>query len=227
MYNVRKVTEDIVWVGASDRRLALFENIFPIPRGVSYNSYVLLDEKTVLLDTVDASVAGQFFENLEHVLDGRKLDYLIVNEDRHLNNFGLIRNAVTLEWVGVAPLYDNGNSMWFNRVVGEMHADDDSNIKTPLWKKNPTENLELVTDFSWLDLSALDGIEDFVRELYEKSEYMEPIRVDTLANALRTRIELLDDIVQTQSGGQTMLSSRPVTAADRSPSVCVLCISLR
>ena len=63
MYNVRKVTEDIVWVGASDRRLALFENIFPIPRGVSYNSYVLLDEKTVLLDTVDASVAGQFFEN--------------------------------------------------------------------------------------------------------------------------------------------------------------------
>lgn len=95
------------------------------------------------------------------------LDYLIVNEDRHLNNFGLIRSAVTLEWVGVAPLYDNGNSMWFNRVVSEMHADDDSNIKTPLWKKNPTENLELVTDFSWLDLSALDGIEDFVRELYE------------------------------------------------------------
>ena len=84
MYNVRKVTEDIVWVGASDRRLALFENIFPIPRGVSYNSYVLLDEKTVLLDTVDASVAGQFFENLEHVLDGRKLDYLIVIVVNHM-----------------------------------------------------------------------------------------------------------------------------------------------
>ena len=141
-------------------------------------------------------------EKLEQML---VLDYLIVNEDRHLNNFGLIRNAVTLEWVGVAPLYDNGNSMWFNRVVSEMHADDDSNIKTPLWKKNPTENLELVTDFSWLDLSALDGIEDFARELYEKSEYMEPIRVDTLANALRTRVDLLDDIVQTQSGGQIML----------------------
>ena len=107
--------------------------------------------------------------------------------------------------IPIAPLYDNGNSMWFNRVVSEMHADDDSNIKPPLWKKNPTENPELVTDFSWLDLSALDGIEDFARELYEKSEYMEPIRVDTLANALRTRIDLLDDIVQTQSGGQTML----------------------
>ena len=79
MYQTRNVTEEIVWVGASDRRLALFENIFPIPRGVSYNSYVLLDEKTVLLDTVDASVAGQFFENLEHVLADRTLDYLVVN----------------------------------------------------------------------------------------------------------------------------------------------------
>ena len=79
MYNIRKVTDDITWIGASDRRLALFENIFPIKRGVSYNSYVLLDEQTVLFDTVDASVAGQFFENLEAALEGRTLDYLIVN----------------------------------------------------------------------------------------------------------------------------------------------------
>ena len=79
MYQVRKVTDEIVWIGASDRRLALFENIFPIPRGVSYNSYVLLDEKTVLLDTVDASVSGQFFENLEYTLGDRTLDYLVVN----------------------------------------------------------------------------------------------------------------------------------------------------
>ena len=67
------------WVGGSDRRLALFENVFPIPRGVSYNAYVVLDEKTVLLDTVDRSVSSQFFENLSHVLGGRTLDYLIVN----------------------------------------------------------------------------------------------------------------------------------------------------
>lgn len=103
MYNVRKVTEDIVWVGASDRRLALFENIFPISRGVSYNSYVLLDEKTVLLDTVDASVAGQFFENLEHVLDGRKLDYLIVNhmEPDHCAMIGdLVRRYPEVQVVG-------------------------------------------------------------------------------------------------------------------------------
>ena len=76
---VKKVTDDLYWIGGSDRRLALFENVYPIPRGVSYNSYVLLDEKTVLLDTVDASISGLFFENLEYVLDGRTLDYLIVN----------------------------------------------------------------------------------------------------------------------------------------------------
>ena len=79
MYNVRKVTESVYWIGGSDRRLALFENIFPIQRGVSYNAYVVLDEKTVLLDTVDSSVSKQFLENLQFVLQERTLDYLIVN----------------------------------------------------------------------------------------------------------------------------------------------------
>jgi len=79
MYCVKELTKDLYWVGGSDRRLALFENVFPIPRGVSYNSYLLMDEKTVLLDTVDKAVSGQFFENLEFVLGERKLDYLVVN----------------------------------------------------------------------------------------------------------------------------------------------------
>lgn len=76
---VRKVTEDLYWVGGNDRRLELFENIHPISRGVSYNSYLLLDEKTVLFDTVDWSVGRQFFENIEYVLNGRSLDYLVIN----------------------------------------------------------------------------------------------------------------------------------------------------
>ena len=79
MFCVRKVTEDLYWVGGNDRRLALFENIHPIPRGVSYNSYLLLDKKTVLFDTVDWSISRQFLENIEAVLKGRKLDYLIIN----------------------------------------------------------------------------------------------------------------------------------------------------
>lgn len=75
----REVTDDIIYVGVSDRRIQLFENVYPIPRGVAYNSYVILDTKTVLVDTVDRSVTGQFFENLTAVLDGKKLDYLVVN----------------------------------------------------------------------------------------------------------------------------------------------------
>ncbi len=79
MHCVRKVTEDLYWVGANDKRLALFENIHPIPRGTSYNSYVLLDEKTVLFDTADWSVCRQFLENIEYVLNGRNLDYMVIN----------------------------------------------------------------------------------------------------------------------------------------------------
>ena len=79
MHCVRKVTEDLYWIGANDHRLALFENIHPIPRGVSYNSYVLKDEKSMLFDTVDWSVCRQFLENLDYVLDGEKLDYIVIN----------------------------------------------------------------------------------------------------------------------------------------------------
>ena len=79
MQNIRRITEDIFYVGASDRRLALFENVYPIDRGVSYNSYIVLDDKTVLLDTVDHSVSREFLENVEAALSGRALDYLVVN----------------------------------------------------------------------------------------------------------------------------------------------------
>ena len=79
MYNVMQINDDVTYVGASDSKLALFEAVYPLVNGVSYNSYLVNDEKTVLLDTVDRSVSGVFFENIAHVLDGRKLDYVIVN----------------------------------------------------------------------------------------------------------------------------------------------------
>ena len=78
MKNIRKIAEDLFYIGCSDRRLQLFESAYPVPDGVSYNSYLLKDEKTVLFDTVDKVCAGQFFENLEAALEGRTLDYLIV-----------------------------------------------------------------------------------------------------------------------------------------------------
>ena len=75
----RQITDDLYYVGGSDRRLALFENCFPIPDGIAYNSYLLMDEKTVLFDTVDYSIGRQFIDNITSLLDNRKLDYLVVN----------------------------------------------------------------------------------------------------------------------------------------------------
>ncbi|MCD8045533.1 MAG: FprA family A-type flavoprotein [Clostridiales bacterium] len=79
MYCTRKVTDDLIWVGGDDRRLAMFEGVYSVPDGVSYNSYLLLDEKTVLFDTVDKAVDTVFFENVSHTLAGRKLDYLVIH----------------------------------------------------------------------------------------------------------------------------------------------------
>ena len=79
MHNVRLITDNLYWVGTDEHRLHLFENVHPIPRGVSYNSYLLLDKKTVLFDTVDWAGCRQFLENVEYVLDGRPLDYLLIN----------------------------------------------------------------------------------------------------------------------------------------------------
>ena len=79
MFCVRNVTPDLYWVGGNDHRLALFENIHPLTKGVSYNSFLLLDEKTVLFDTVDWAVAREFIQNIKSVLNGRELDYMVIN----------------------------------------------------------------------------------------------------------------------------------------------------
>ena len=92
MYCTKKITSDLIWLGGSDRRLALFENVYPIPRGVSYNAYLIRDEKTALLDTVDQAIAERFFENLEHALQGKPLNYVIVNhmEPDHAATLGTV-----------------------------------------------------------------------------------------------------------------------------------------
>ncbi len=78
MINAQHITEDLLWIGGSDRRLALFENLYPLPDGMSYNSYLLLDEKIAVFDTADTAVDDQYLENLEGSLGGRTPDYLIV-----------------------------------------------------------------------------------------------------------------------------------------------------
>ena len=112
MHSFRNITEDLYFVGVSDRRLELFENIFPLKDGVSYNSYLLLDEKTVLFDSSDHAVGRQFLENVKAVLNGRPLDYLVVNhmepdhcamiEDLFLRypDMKIIGNAKTFPMIG-------------------------------------------------------------------------------------------------------------------------------
>ena len=120
MYCVRNVTEDLYWVGANDHRLALFENCFPIPRGVSYNAYCLLDEKTALFDTVDWSACRQLMENLEHVLDGRLLNYLVIN---HLEpDHAACIEEVLLRYPDV-KIISNEKAFMLMRQFG-FHVDD-------------------------------------------------------------------------------------------------------
>ena len=78
MHNTRKINDDIYYLGASDRRIELFENVYPVSQGMSYNSYLITDEKTCLMDSVDESIRGQFLENLQYALNGRNLDYMVV-----------------------------------------------------------------------------------------------------------------------------------------------------
>ena len=103
MHCVQEITAQIYWVGGNDRRLERFENMFPLPKGVVYNSYLIIDEKTALMDTVDSSISALYLENVTHVLNGRKLDYLVVNhmEPDHCANIEeLLRRYPDMKIVG-------------------------------------------------------------------------------------------------------------------------------
>lgn len=103
MYYVQEIAEKIFWVGGNDRRLERFENMFPIPQGVAYNSYLIMDEKTALIDTVDSAISALYLENVTQVLGGRSLDYLIVNhmEPDHCANIEeLVRRYPGVKIVG-------------------------------------------------------------------------------------------------------------------------------
>ena len=122
MYCIRKVTDDLLWIGGNDRQSPLFESAHPVPRGMSYNSYLLLDEKTVLFDTVDRAVQTQFFENLEHALGGRRLDYVFVHhmEPDHAATLGdlMIRHPE-------ATIVCNGKSL---NMIRQFHCTDPKGV---------------------------------------------------------------------------------------------------
>lgn len=122
MYCIQNITKDLIWVGASDRRLEKFEGLHDVPKGMSYNSYVLIDEKTVLFDTVDTAVAGRFYENVKAALDGRDLDYIVVN---HMEP----DHSATL--AEILLRYPNATIVTNKKVVTMMHRffELDENVK--------------------------------------------------------------------------------------------------
>lgn len=126
-------------------------------------------------------------------------DYIIANEDRHFGNFGLLRDPDTLEWLGAAPLFDNGTSLWYDRQTFQFSTDE---IKCKPFKKTHGEQLKLVSSFDWLDLPKLDGIEkDFSSIMSDErtQKYISSERMEMLAHELRKRIDRLAEIIQSQT----------------------------
>ncbi len=146
MHCYRKVQDDLYWVGANDRRLAMFEGVYSVPNGVSYNSYVLLDEKTVLFDTVDSAVSDTFFENLEAVLSDRPLDYVFVHHMepdhsatlkdvvRRYPNTKIVCNLATKNMMAQFFTFDI-DSRWVEAKEGEVFSTGRHNfcfVKAPM-----------------------------------------------------------------------------------------------
>lgn len=121
------------------------------------------------------------------------LDFIIANEDRHLNNFGFLRNAETLEWLGFAPIFDSGSSLGYDKLASEIHPFHGVECKP--FKKNHIDQLKLVTDFSWLDLSKLSDIEEVVRNIFSDERASERVgekRITAIIQSIKARIDYIE-----------------------------------
>ncbi len=146
------------------------------------------------LDCCEALGIPDMADSLDQMM---VLDYLIANEDRHQNNFGVVRNAETLEWMGAAPVYDSGSSLWFTKPPALINAG--AKIPCKPFKSDHEEQIKLVQRFDWLDLNALYDIDEELRELVRNSIFIDTTRCDALCFALRRRVEMLTELVNSRS----------------------------
>ena len=135
--------------------------------------------------------------NIPNVVDSLNkmivLDFIIGNEDRHLGNFGVIRNVETLQYIGPAPIYDSGTSLWYNKPVAMINKDEEIPCKP--FKKSHLEQIKLVTSFDFFTPEALHGIEDEIRELTKGSVFLTEDRINKLCQGLADRIKKLNDLI--------------------------------
>lgn len=128
------------------------------------------------------------------------LDYIIANEDRHLNNFGLLRNPETLEWLGMAPIFDSGSSLGYDKVASRIHAERDIICKP--FKKYHAEQLKLVSSFDWINFEALSGVGDTIREVFSEGQardFVSADRCEAIIASVEERIRTLHEIAQSGS----------------------------
>jgi hypothetical protein len=121
------------------------------------------------------------------------VDFLLANQDRHFNNFGAVRNADTLEWLGASPIFDTGTSMYYGSQTQRIRPRVEGECKP--FRSTHTEQVKLVTDFDWFDLAALQGIDEEFSEILKPSEYIDEARRSALCNAVKTRVQMLEEIV--------------------------------
>lgn len=136
--------------------------------------------------------------NVTHALNQMLvLDYLIANEDRHFNNFGLLRSPDTLEWLGPAPIYDSGSSLGYDKLTPQIRSG--RNITCKPFKKTHQDQLRLVTSFDWLDLSKLDDVDQDIRKVFAGAEeFIDKERVEAIVASVNQRIQMLETFILTQ-----------------------------
>ena len=133
------------------------------------------------------------------------LDYIIANEDRHLNNFGAMRNAETLEWIGMAPIYDSGSSLGYDKLAAQIRSGQDIMCKP--FKKHHEEQLKLVSSFDWIDFEQLSDVKEMIVETFSEdgvSDYMDEARIGAIAGMTEKRIQHLKQISMNHMPMQTM-----------------------
>ncbi len=125
------------------------------------------------------------------------LDYLIANEDRHFNNFGLLRNPDTLEWLGPAPIYDSGSSLGYDKLTPQIRSG--RNVTCKPFKKTHQDQLRLVISFDWLDFAKLDGVDQDIREVFVGAEeFIDKERLEAIVASVNQRIQMLETFILTQ-----------------------------
>jgi len=124
------------------------------------------------------------------------LDYIIVNEDRHFNNFGAVRDANTLDWIGAAPIFDCGTSMWCNEPTARISPSAD--IPSKPFRTKHSEQIKLVTSFEWFDIKKLSGIDEELRQVVSSSITIDEPRRDALCYGLRKRVEQLGAFIKSK-----------------------------